>query len=266
MVHGRGQQTPKGLIMSAELVRLPSLAASKRPVDKGRRGGQSSEDLLDPLWSKPLSAKPEGRIRVPPIQHLPREWRVAPRPGDVFRPGPRDWNKPRPLGLLPERERDFDPFFFYEPPPLSRMLAPLLKQAPRSDSDEQASVLDRSNGSASQPQSRAVPEGERSQPNYDGTGVPYRSSSEWRHAPSQEAAPPPEEWRERAYFEALVRIAEMDTISRKQGQQVTARLGGTRGAGKEHLQQPRGRGEEWEEALDIRPPLNVSAQCLSCCE
>lgn len=255
--------------MSAELVRLPSLTASKRPADKGRRVRQSSEDLLGPLWSKPLSAKPEGRIRVPPIRHLSREWRVAPRPGDVFRPGPRDWNKPRPLGLLPERERDFDPFFFYEPPPfvdvgLSRMLAPLLKQTPRSDSDQQASVLGRCNGSTSQLQSRAVPEGERAQPSYDGTGaVPYRSSSEWRHAPTQEAAPPPEEWREREYFEALVRIAEMDTISRRQEEQVTAHFGGTRRAGKEHLRQPRGHGVEWEEAPDIRPPLNVSVHCLS---
>ena len=253
--------------MSTELVRLPSVAASKRTTGSKDRKGQPSEDVLGPLWSKPLSAKPEGRHRVPPIRHLSRDWRVAPRPGDVFRPGPRDWNKPRPLGLLPERERYFDPFFFYEPlPPVdvgSHMLAPLLKQTQDTTNDEQASVLSRSNWSASRPLSRTVAEGEHSPPSFDGAGaVPYRSSSEWRHTPSQEAAQPSEEWKEKDYFETLVRIAEMDMLSRSRGQEVAPRPGGGRGV--RNLQHSRGRGVHWEEE-DIRPPLNVSVHCLCWC-
>lgn len=254
--------------MSTELVRLPSLAASKRTKGDKARKGQPSEDVLGPLWSKPLSAKPESRLRVPPIRRLPREWRVVPRPGDVFRPGPRDWNKSRPLGLLPERESYFDPFFFYEPlPPVdvgSHMLAPLLRQTQAADNDEHASVLSRSNWSASRPQSRTVAEGEHSPPSFDGAdAVPYRSLSEWRHTPSQEAAPPSEEWKEKEYFEALVRIAEIDMLSRSLGQEVPPRPGGNKGG--ENLRQPRGRGIHWDEEQDIRPPLNVSLHCLCSC-
>lgn len=259
-VHGRGQHL-KDPTMSADLVRLPSLAASRRTLGNGRRDGQPSEDPLGALWSKPLSAKPEGRIRVPPIRYLPREWRVAPRPGDVFRPGPKDWNKPRPLGLLPDRERDFDPFFFFEPPPpvsvgLSRMLAPLLRQKERSDGDEQAL-------GASQAQSRAFAVGEHSPHSFDGAGpVPYRSSSEWRPAPSQEAAPPPGELREREYLEALVRMAEMDTLSRRPEREEAAQLGGARVAGKERLHRLIGRDDELEDVPHLRPPLNVSVHAL----
>ena len=264
--HRRGQHLST---MSAELVRLPTLATSKRPVDRGHQGGLSSQDPLGPLWAKPLSAKPDSRFRVPPIRHLSRAWRVAPRPGDVFRPGPRDWNKPRPLGLLPERERDFDPFFFYDPPPLfddglSRMLAPLLKQKLRSDSDDRTSVLGGGNRSTRHVPSRVLAEGEHSPPSFDGTGsVPYRSSSEWRPAPFQEAAPPPEELREREYMEALVRMAEMDTVSRRQEGEVATQVGGTRGVGRDKLRQPKGQGEEWEDPPHIRPPLNVSVHALS---
>ena len=254
--------------MSTELVRLPTLAASKRPADRGHQGGLSSQDPLGPLWAKPLSAKPDSRFRVPPIRHLSRAWRVAPRPGDVFRPGPRDWNKPRPLGLLPERERDFDPFFFYDPPPLyddglSRMLAPLLKQKEDSDSDVRTSALGGGNKSTSHAPSRVLAEEEHSQMSFDGTSsVPYRSSSEWRPALFQEAAPPPEEWREREYMESLVRMAEMDTVSRRQEGELAAQVGGTRGAGRDKLRQLRGRGEEWEDPPHIRPPLNVSVHSL----
>ena len=104
----------------SEALRLPSLSPSKIPLIAG---GENSHKKESSGYDTPMTK----------INRIARSWKTISRPGDVYRPGPSDWNRPRPLGLLPERDRYVDPYALYLElmrPPVSTMsdtVIPILK-------------------------------------------------------------------------------------------------------------------------------------------
>ena len=108
--------------MSSEALRLPSLTPSKAPlVVAGEIGRKKNDSSYDTAMTK--------------ITRIAQNWKkTAVRPGDVYRPTPGEWGRPRPLGLIPERDKYIDPYALYlelTRPPISSVsdtIIPLLKK------------------------------------------------------------------------------------------------------------------------------------------
>ena len=195
--------------MSSEALRLPSLTPSKAPLVVAGEIGRKNDSSYDTAITK--------------ITRIAQNWKkTAVRPGDVYRPAPGEWGRPRPLGLIPERDKYIDPYDLYlelTRPPISSVsdtIIPLLKKR---TTREQVSPAEENlrgfRATRSANLETVAKEHVESNPQSNKPAVPYRLNRISRDTTQHDLSSALEDRiQEVEQYESLVRMAEL-TMAQK---------------------------------------------------